>query len=839
MQVRPDQAWEAFEILQDAEWFEGERIKGLRDRPLTPGGRARLTLFEQVEGAGRPHPRMRIDFPPAEDPAPPADLIGAVQEAPTDATAFTSWLDGAFAAAQERIADLPDPDAAAGSPQYRRNSVRAQRIHGFFQEAGDRLDGWLGSGTMPSTAEEGARYALRRAEAAAYARKIRFDDEDTGTYHSYGHDSPFVHHLERILASLPEEGSEAHALLDEEQQGAVARQRGQVRNHVDFLMRRKYAYDGIVETDIERSLGGVLIDRDSRHVVSETPESRDSLTPAYEVLRIDAGSGHAAAGAWVYRDADSLRREDDGSILEGEEPLMERTPVDAARLSFRRAPEDERLRADIRLDWDGNGYLRDEPLEWVGWAGHCDIKAVMESLGIALLDGPSVDEYRSDTGRTETYDRDLLVEMVAATMELGSVYRRADGRGRIQRGVHRFGGARNDSRPDRLQFQGPGQGKSFRWPLGGRQDAFRVTGIERDGEALDVGRVFFRQLPDMEALDFAPNPAFLKTVEQDYNVIDVSGTVIRAKIKEEVFHSRTGYATQSTTDTVVDLRAEPETPRSYLGTAMKDAARREVYRVYLDRDAGGIEAVLQRYERGEESGEFAPVEVPDGTVRLPMVAPLNVTLSHEMKRDDPAMFQSLLDVALRQAQNICADTDMRAEVWNGVVTRIAAERLAENRETRVEHWRVDIKARFGAATLDYLVRCATDGRPEAYCPVPGEQTVGASPDFLWQDIPDVASKGVEPLGGAGEDGGVWVINDTMLERDIVTLSREPEMPGGIYVYDDHVKNVFELLHCGLGGFPYTVVHGNKRYGFRDEGSWRAAIEGIEELRAALSFDAGS
>src|SRR5690606_32431274 len=117
-------------------------------------------------------------------------------------------------------------------------------------------------------------------------------------------------------------------------------------------------------------------------------------------------------------------------------------------------------------------------------------------------------------------------EMVASVMELGSVYRRADGTGHVQRGIQRFGGARNDSRPDRLQFQGLGQGKHFRWPLSGRQEAFRVTSIAWPGpdgelERADMGTVFFRHLPDVEKLDFSPNPRFLKTVEGDYNLIEV------------------------------------------------------------------------------------------------------------------------------------------------------------------------------------------------------------------------------------------------------------------------------------------------------------------------------
>ena len=51
-------------------------------------------------------------------------------------------------------------------------------------------------------------------------------------------------------------------------------------------MRHKYANDGVTEVDIEKSIGGELIDRDRRHRVSERPESKDSLVPEFELLRI-------------------------------------------------------------------------------------------------------------------------------------------------------------------------------------------------------------------------------------------------------------------------------------------------------------------------------------------------------------------------------------------------------------------------------------------------------------------------------------------------------------------------------------------------------------------------
>ncbi|MCB9742966.1 MAG: hypothetical protein H6740_10215 [Alphaproteobacteria bacterium] len=827
MKVSRNEDWRAFLAAPEQPWFTGLRVKDRRHEALTPGGRCRLTLFEAAPEGERAHPRLRTEMPPAVDPNERERLFARPATAPAELGALTEALQSAVAAAQDKLklADLDADTAPTGSERYWYNSIRAQRVTRLFGEIRGAVAAWIAAGDFPRAEGPAARALVRRLESEQLAGELRFDDGDTNTYHSYGHDKPFVHYLEAMLKSLPEEGGEAFAVLDPDQQQALRRQRKQIQHHLDHLMRFKYANEGIIETDIERSLGGLMIDRETRQIVSEPPDSLDELVPRYELLRIDPAAEHAHAGAWVYRDGAHLRLEGGFEVRVDPEDLRS-TPVKADQVTFRRAPHDARLRKNMRLDWDRSGYVRQGKVEWVSWAGHCDIKAIMEALGLAF-DGPpgsrpSVREYRSDTAQITDYSRDLIIEMIASAMELGSVYQRADGSGRIVRGVHHFGGSRNDSRPDRLQFEGLRQGRHFRWPLSSRQESFVVTGIELDGEDLDVDTAFLRYLPDVTAVDFKDNPRYLKTVEGDYNLIDVSGAVVRARVKVDSFDPFTGYPEQEAQDIRLDLREGASERRQYLGTHMKDAAGRELYQLWLDLDARRIEAIPERWRKGAD-GRWAAEPNERETVRIPLARGLKVTLSREMKSDDPELLQNLLDIAIRQAQNICADTDEAAEVWNGVVTRIFSEKLGENLDARVEHWRVDIKARFGRATLEYLLRLDAEGHSEAYCPVPGRR----APDFLWQDFPDVGSKGME--------GGAWVVNETMLERGIVEKEYAPHVEGRYYVHDDQIKNVYELLWAGLSGHRYTIVHANKRYAFESKDAWDAAVLELEALREKLVF----
>lgn len=832
MNVDDDRNFRAFVAALEAD-SAAVRIKSIRDRPLVPGGRAHVTLFERASnGEGiedRPHPRFHIEFPPATDPRPPGPLF-APRQPPRSIDALAEQVSEALSEHADVLAgkDLTAAEAPRGSERYFRNSIRVQRLAGVFAEVRAHLASWL-DGNAAAFEADAAYHRVRELEDEAYGGEVVFDDADTGTYHSYGHDAPFVHYLEVLLRSLPVEGSEAFAILPTTAQESIRRQRKHTQAHLDWLMRHKYAYQVIDETDIERTLGGLLVDRETRVIASEVADP-GSLVPRYELLRIAPRSRHAHAGAWIYRDAKGGLHLQDGTSIEVEERLVRSAKREPEDLTFQRAPGDPRLRPGLRFDWDGNGYVQRGRIEWVSWAGHCDIKAVEEQLGITLTErpAPAVHEYRSDTDATEIYDRDLLLEMVSSVLELGSWYARLDGTGGVSRGVHHFGGARNDSRPDRLQFRGRRSGSSFRWPTSGREDAFVVTGITwPDGDEADLATVFFRHLPDLERVDFTPNPRYLETVEGDYNIIDVSEARISARVLVDDVDPDTGDLVTRKEKTEIDLSdgaVGPHAGRFLLGTVIDDAARRRIARVYWD--PAHNEIVLDLVQFVPRNGRFEAEPLPGESRRLSVAAPPVVTLSREMSRDDPGQYRALLDLAFREGKNICADTDEDAPVWNGVVTRLTSKKIASNPETGVERWRVDVVARFGRASLDFLLRRGADGTPVAYSPA-GARSTQSWVDFFWHDVPDVGSKGLID--------GDWVVNHAMLEREIVEVAIDRSVASGYYVHDDHIKNTFEIIYSGLAGHRYTIVHQNKRYGFENEAAWTSAVERLRNLRSALKF----
>ncbi len=778
MKVVQDDAWRRF--VGGLDELGGVRIKSVRANPLLLRGRTRLTLFQAEDEGPRPHPRLTVDMRDAVDPDPPEQLFDA-----------TLGLEEALEAA-------PIDPGEIGA--YARRSVRGQRLARFFAEVRDRSD-------LPAA-------EITSFEDLAHAGLVEFEDENTGTYHSFQHDKPFVHYLMQILSTLPEEGAEAFVSLPTEQQESVRRQRLQARNHLDFIMRHKYANNGIDEANIEHTLGGLLIDRNTRHIASERPESQSSLIPQYELLRIAPDADHEHAGAWIYR-SEGLFLEG-GEAVEVPEEALRRIPISAAELTFERAQEDPRRRPGVRFDWDDSGHIAQGPISWVSWAGHCDLKAIMEALGVVFLGGEILREYRSDTGSESTWNRDLLLEMMASVLELGSVYRPFDGSRDRVLGKHEFGGARNDARPDRLQFTGLEQGKHFRWPLSGRKDAFRITGISE----LDPRTAFARFQADVPALEMTENPHFKKVVEGDYNLIDVTGRVLTARTRVDSFDAA-GNPSTTTDEIEIDLEGSGKT---FLGTHVQDHGEREIYRLHLDHDAPKIVAELWVWERGEDG--FAAVARPDDNVEIELASPLTCTASRESKLDDPALFQALLQTALREGKNICADTDMLAPVWNGVVLSIRSKRTGINAETRVEAWKIEVRARFGQATLAWLVRRGENGEAMAYCALPPQGLTKAI-DFLWRDLPDVGTK--------GKIGADWVVNRSAVDRKIVTLRPDPSVPGGLWVQDDHLKNVYEQLYAAMSEYRWTVVHANKRWGFTDEATWRSAIAELEKRREKLTF----
>ncbi len=159
MKVIRDDAWRAFLAAADADTFGGTRIKHVRDGELHPGGRVRLTWFEKVDD-GRPHPRLRVSVPAADDPTE-RPAISAPDTTPADAAGFDGWLEATLGELRPWIdgGDLDDTQAPKGSERFWRNSIRAQRLAYVFEHATAALAGW-GLG-------DDAHYRLRVREAAS------------------------------------------------------------------------------------------------------------------------------------------------------------------------------------------------------------------------------------------------------------------------------------------------------------------------------------------------------------------------------------------------------------------------------------------------------------------------------------------------------------------------------------------------------------------------------------------------------------------------------------------------------------------------------------------------
>ncbi len=822
MKVKQDAAYRAF--VSGLDDSGATRIKDVREQALTVSGRTSLRLF--VGEGDRGHPRFVATMPPAQDPDEPA-LAFAPRPVPADVAALTK----ALAAAQRELAGALSGKGLRGAPaggeQYFRNSIVAQRRLKFFANVRTALEKWIAAGKFPKRQRNAALAVVREAEDLSFCGVTAFDDQDTQTYHAYGHDEAFVHYLEQMLAALPTDGTEAMAALQPAAQESVRRQRVQASAHLDAIMRSKYVFEpSLDEQDVEHSVGGMLIDRETRMIVSVVPDS-DALAPSYELLRIDPASDHAKAGEWVYRDGDALKLQD-GTKVRVPEAQLRHAERDAAALTFLRAPEDKRLRRGIPFDWDEDGLAGSEPIEWVSWAGHCDVKAVMECLGLALLDQPELTEYRSDTGETQSFDRRLLLEMIASVIELGSDYRSLDGTDEGQIGESFFGGARNDSRADQLAFATARGGRPVAWPPGGGSESFVVETIEVDGHVVrDLDAQFRRFIPDLDTLDFAPNPRWLRTRDDDLNEIDVTGAIVGLSITTHELRAD-GSIDRKRKRVALDLRKGakgPEDGMFPLGTVLEDAESRRIVRVYYDPDGP---AIVHRAEWLEPTARGHRRQRSSDERRIALSPKRSVTLAREGRYDDPALFQTLLTIALRKGQPICTDTDALAPVWNGMITKLAVERVGTNPETRVEHWRVQIDARFGEALLDYLVRRDDAGEPTEFCAVASPRDERPWPDFMWQELPDVASKALVD--------GRWMVNRTMYDRGIVTTEHDRSTEGGFYVHDDHVKNVFELVWCALAGQRFTIVHDGKRYGFADRRSWTAARTKLAGLRKKLTFE---
>lgn len=810
------------EFLAAIEGLGATRIKAIRTQPLAVGGRTELVLF--VGEGDREHPRLVARMPDVVDPKPPV-FVFAPDEVPADLEALTAAIGAALVEHARVLAglDVGVPADRREGAHWFRNNLRGQRHSAFFAVVRRTVAQWIARKRFDARLRKGADRVIRTLEDRAFVGRTSFDDVDTGTYHSYGGDQPFVHYLEDMLASLPTDGTRAMASLQPASQEAIRRQRRQAQAHLDALMRNKYAFTSTVdERDVETTVGGLLVDRRTRQMVSPVPGS-DPAAPEHELLRIDPAADRRDAGAWIWRDGSGGLRTGEGRAVEVDDASIRRAAIADEDLTFVRAPGDARLRPGIALDWNEDGVVDTVPLPWVSWAGHCDVKAVMEGLGLVLAGKPSVTEFRSDTGKTKVFDRSRLLEMVASLIELGSEYESVDGTDTGEAGSDELGGARNDARTDRLVFARAQGDRSVSFPEAESTAKLEITELRfGDGPKVDLDGVFSRWLADTRAVEIHDNPQWVRTVDDEVELDASDAQIVMRSTFAEL--DRSGRVRTTKRRVTVDLRPGargPEGGRFPLGSVATD--ERRITRVFYDPRGP---ALVERDEWAEQTGRMWKVRVSEDERRT-RLARRRIGVVREVPREDPAMYGALVDAALRRGQPICADTDAEAPVWNGVVTQLDVTLEKVNEAKRVELWGVVIKARFGTATLRYLVERGTNGAPKRHCAVPPRR--GESwPDFLWSELPDVASK--------AKIDGRWMVNRTMVERGMVEVEPDRSVEGGFYVHDEHVKHVYEMVFCALSGHRFTVVHDGKRYGFTDRAAWQKARTRLLALARALSFD---
>src|SRR5690606_4820277 len=156
--VRQDQAYRSFVAASREQSWKGVRVKDVRDRTITPGGRAAVTLFERT-GGDRSHPRLRAEMPAAKDPSPPGRMF-APTAAPTTAAALGQEIQSALRA-NKNVLEASDLDMSAapkGSPRYWKNSIRTQRIAEFFRQVRAQV------GSLSGNEQRSARRVVRELE---------------------------------------------------------------------------------------------------------------------------------------------------------------------------------------------------------------------------------------------------------------------------------------------------------------------------------------------------------------------------------------------------------------------------------------------------------------------------------------------------------------------------------------------------------------------------------------------------------------------------------------------------------------------------------------------------
>jgi subtilisin-like proprotein convertase family protein len=778
----------------------------LKGQEIKPEDKIVSTASHNIQLAtvvgGQALPDLRLSRRTIGDPEqktaivdPQALSLGTITKA-ADFKALVTKLQGdnkAFLAPDKAalLAKLPADDKS----NYAFLNITGRRVEQFFGEVTRLID----KTGMSAAEQKQARVDVNAAFRDAFrGRTAQFDTADTGTYWSYGHDAAFVHVFEKMRDALPENDPKRKPL----------------QAQIDFIFSNKYVPHGTVEeNDIEHSLDLVAIAKTNRHVVSMTKGSETANRVGYEVLQMPASAGGADAGRYAFRDGTQYFWEGTRTeIPAAEAAKLKGTPVKTEDLTFRRKGNSEQLRQDFRYDWDGNGMLNSKGID-TGWWGHCDIKALMETILADMGGSGGVSEFRTDTKQTTEFTRDMQLEALAATLNFDDVYTQSTGFGqRTSFGTTNFAGGRFDNRPTVMTLQT--SGSSMNLPI-------RLTSLSEKGDAtkaVDTTKVFAAKIADAKNESFTANKDLKRIDQGDMNVIDGAGRKIEGTTDGYSFDAR-GWPVESKTVFDLDLNATSG-PKVLIGTQLTDVDSRTLDRFYYDPSTKMVSKVPTQFVQKQGSTTF---EAKEGAAQN--VGTLKgVELAKEMEAgDDVKNKLKMLEDAVRTGGKIATDSDVRDQVWNGEVHAVRFNTEWRSPDGKWERVGVNVDATFGSGKVGtFLHQLDDEGN------VVDSMELKAAVDFYWMDQPRIA-----PLIS---ERGNWYVNEGMLNRGVVDLGAGKAASLGA------LQDVNDLIYLGLKAKNnekiYTIVHEGKRLVYANKADWEADIAKIKAAEAGTAGPVG-
>ncbi len=760
-----------------------------------------ISFFDKT-GPGAAKPFLKAEWSPIEDKGK-IELFKLTNDEraalAADPAKFEKLLDDTIAKNQAYF--RPAFGTIADAPtRYKHNGIVGLRIEQFRKDAVALCDSLYNNRAQ---LDRGLTAVNTKARDLGN-QKIEFDTFEINGYGSFGHDAAFIHIYEKALDDY---NATDVGLLAPEERRSVERKKKQLQGELDAIFRSKYVYNSssMFEVNAEVSVGLCLIDRNSRQRVSEVAETLDGIVPHYEILNV-VQNGQSRA---VFYDHDEKKYFFDRSsepVPADLVPQIQRkklTPAEESGITFRRAVSGEQLRKNVRFDWDQNGYVAKDKIDWVSWGGHCNDKAALEAAGVCFTaEHPGVMSYNGASGKTVAYNRDLLNEGLLSFSELGTNMSRKNGGQAVRDiGETQFAAARDDDRPDRLVLS-----NGRRIPLARHEGALEIiSATGADGKVYNRENLFREYAVADDKKSATKNPLYKSTDEGDFVSVDLAETVVKAKVLIESIDLHSGYPTRERKEIVLDFKNPPDQP-ILIDSVMQSAADREMYEISLDLKKSEWIAQRVRVTKGPD-GKFKKENV--GEPSREKFDPKKLVGQSETSLDNPATWLPFVDDAMKTGKNGTAETADGAGVWNGRM--LTLEKALEMREGGWERVAVNVSARYGGNSGKFLAKLNAKGEHELLVPL------ALPADFFWR----------QKIVFAPEAEGL--VNTTALERGLVSVENGT-------VRADALNDMMELIWCAFNGIKYTLVHEGKRYLFDDEASWKAEVEKLEALRKACYVD---